>query len=501
MAAQAPQASPFYPPSYAPSFGPTHQHMGGFMGGRHYDTPEDNTGIILTAAVVKNIPFNFRKEQLLQRMNDMGLPEPYAFNYHFDQGVFRGLAFANFHHQFQTEMVINSLNGLEVGGRKLRVEYKKMLPDHERERIEREKREKRGQLEEQHRAPMHQSSIQSLAAAAAAQQAAVRRSSPVFELARPDTDGFSPAPPDNTLQYFLQLNEFAKDRSREVFILSSELTSDQRQTIHIIAQNLGLHHTSIGEGDKRQLYISRQPLNVSSSRLPPNSSVGVDLHPRGLARAQTHDYLGGYRGDNLAVPGGESGHPILHGAALREVKSHANLRSFSPSPSNSLGGGVPYMNAFATEGSGLFSLPGSSSAAAGINASDNASGLINGLNSLNLTGPSLPDNGRAREAPPAVGAIGSQRPGANGVAGTARTKPDRQPRGPGESQWDSGSTGFGRTNGHMSRGSGMWREPFHAESCSLLISSQPTPLTTDRPPAHLPSTEMAVTARVTAVWG
>ena len=65
--------------------------------------------------------------------------------------MFRGLAFANFTSAEETATVIEVLNHFELQGRKLRVEYKKMLPLQERERIEREKRERRGQLEEQHR--------------------------------------------------------------------------------------------------------------------------------------------------------------------------------------------------------------------------------------------------------------------------------------------------------------------------------------------------------------
>ncbi|CDR39529.1 CYFA0S03e04434g1_1 [Cyberlindnera fabianii] len=107
--------------------------------------------LIPTAIVIKNIPFAIKKEQLLEVMTKLNLPLPYAFNYHFDNGVFRGLAFANFTSTDETTTVVNQLNGREIGGRKLRVEYKKMLPLAERERIEREKREKRGQLEEQHR--------------------------------------------------------------------------------------------------------------------------------------------------------------------------------------------------------------------------------------------------------------------------------------------------------------------------------------------------------------
>lgn len=58
----------------------------------------------------------------------MNIPTAYAFNYHFDNGVFRGLAFANYKTPEETEIVVNAVNGLDIGGRKLRVEYKKMLP-------------------------------------------------------------------------------------------------------------------------------------------------------------------------------------------------------------------------------------------------------------------------------------------------------------------------------------------------------------------------------------
>ena len=112
---------------------------------------ESDEELIPTAIVIKNIPFAVKKEQLVDLMTSMNLPLPYAFNYHFDNGVFRGLAFANFTSPEETAAVIENLNHFELHGRKLRVEYKKMLPQQERERIEREKRERRGQLEEQHR--------------------------------------------------------------------------------------------------------------------------------------------------------------------------------------------------------------------------------------------------------------------------------------------------------------------------------------------------------------
>lgn len=119
----------------------------------------DDEELIPTAIVIKNIPFAVRKENLTELMANLGLPLPYAFNYHFDNGVFRGLAFANFTTAEETQTVIQNLNNYNLDGRRLRVEYKKMLPQAERDRIEREKRERRGQLEEQHR-PVPSSTLQ-----------------------------------------------------------------------------------------------------------------------------------------------------------------------------------------------------------------------------------------------------------------------------------------------------------------------------------------------------
>jgi len=135
-----------------PGLGPGHATsvLGQSLRQESYNQDVDEE-LIPTAIVIKNIPFAVKKEQLVGLMTELRLPLPYAFNYHFDNGVFRGLAFANFTTADETAQVIESLNHFELHGRKLRVEYKKMLPLAERERIEREKRERRGQLEEQHR--------------------------------------------------------------------------------------------------------------------------------------------------------------------------------------------------------------------------------------------------------------------------------------------------------------------------------------------------------------
>lgn len=59
------------------------------------------------------------------------MPQPYALNYHFDNtGVFRGLAFANFRTPEETDIAVLAMNGYELSGRKLRVEYKKLPVNH-----------------------------------------------------------------------------------------------------------------------------------------------------------------------------------------------------------------------------------------------------------------------------------------------------------------------------------------------------------------------------------
>jgi RNA recognition motif-containing protein len=73
---------------------------------------------------------------------------PYAFNYHYDVGpnsasTFRGLAFANFRDPAETTAALAALNGYEIQGRRLRVEYKRVLRHGEKEKIEREKALKR----------------------------------------------------------------------------------------------------------------------------------------------------------------------------------------------------------------------------------------------------------------------------------------------------------------------------------------------------------------------
>ncbi|PTB63699.1 hypothetical protein BBK36DRAFT_1171172 [Trichoderma citrinoviride] len=426
----------------------------------------DADQLIPTAIVIKNIPFAVRKETLASIMLEMHLPQPYAFNYHFDNGVFRGLAFANFQSADDTRLVIDAMNGMDVHGRKLRVEYKKMLPEAERERIEREKRERRGQLEEQHRAPLlhNQSSIQSLGGMSQAQpRTASAAAGPPTSSLLGDIDMNDP----QTLEFYTELAMFRRDDSREILVFPPGIAPEHRRCIHILAHHMGLEHQSIGEADSRQLTVLKrqQPSPTANLQTPPASSL--DVHKRGLSRAATFDFaadresrtssstyghLVGRHGPTLELPGSPDGGGIPNN--LRAAKSFADLRSFTPSPSQA-------SSSYLAPGSGLSSIAPTSTARFGDYLSNgsqsqsgnpstpgkNDNGLVSGLSGLSLSpfeASSL--QSQARNTP---GAIGSQRPSANGNG--VKNIPERQPRNP---EWEA-SNGFGRTraNGHMQRGS------------------------------------------------
>ena len=461
--------------------------------------PQDTDDeLIPTAIVIKNIPFAVKKEQLVQLMTELNLPLPYAFNYHFDNGVFRGLAFANFTSAEETATVIEMLNHFELQGRKLRVEYKKMLPLQERERIEREKRERRGQLEEQHR-PMPnpqlqtQSSMSSLASHIPAPSP-----SPVSQrggqklgkqLSSPDVNSVDCSDVDlndgPTLQYYSQLLLFKEDTSRDTVLFPATLPPVQRRTIHTLAHNMGLGHASRGTGEQRQVQVYKIPPG-STNVSPPLSSVpsaqSSEAARRGLNRAATIDFseahnegpgpFNSLRGQPSAGFLGVMDSPNNFGNAqnLRAAKSFADLRSYTPSPVPSsasfpatLQPNGPRLQQYDGPTSGASNTqtltPAPSGSSLGAPRDDNL--LVNSLNSLSLgTGIGQPNASPRRlrgmfswEQPDhhsSTGPIGSNRSFGVGLDGQPQERmPIRQPRGPASEK----GAGFRRQNGHQARGS------------------------------------------------
>jgi len=455
------------------------------------DTDED---LIPTAIVIKNIPFAVKKEQLVQVMTDLCLPLPYAFNYHFDNGVFRGLAFANFTTPEETAAVIHAMNHLDLHGRKLRVEYKKMLPQAERDRIEREKRERRGQLEEQHRpiaaTQLHnQPSLSSMSShipatspspnssRAANTSERFGTSLPTSKLMRIGLDMNDPV----TLSYYSKLILFQSDANQDLLTFPATLPPTHRKLVHGLAHQLGLGHASHGNGEQRQLHIFRG--GSGSHGLSPtlgDTPNPMEAHRRQLNRAATTDFNNvkstepGFYGSPgtqsstfLGFPESQGG-GLSVGSNLRAAKSFHDLRSYTPSPSHSatnfpanLANNIARFTEYSQNNQGParanVPLPTSSGPPT------TESMLVNGLNNMNISNngfgaPSTsPQRLRGmmswdREVP---GPIGGHRTYAtNNLDDQSRNRsqgaPMRQPRGP---LAERGNGFRGRQNGHSSRGS------------------------------------------------
>lgn len=262
---------------------------------------------------------------------------------------------------------------------------------------------------------------------------------------------------------------FRRDDSREILVFPPGIAPEHRRSIHILAHHMGLEHQSIGEADSRQLTVLKRQQPSPTANIHNAPANSLDVHKRGLSRAATFDFaadresravsnsyshLTGRQGPTLELPGSPDGVGIPNN--LRAAKSFADLRSFTPSPSQA-------SSSYLTPGAGMNSngpssaarfgdyisaqqAHGGNSSAAG---SKNDRGLASGLGALSLGSyESSTVSGQNRNAP---GAIGSQRP--SGMSNGPKGAPERQPRGP---EWEA-STGFGgrgRPNGHMQRSSG-----------------------------------------------
>ena len=181
-----------------------------------------------------------------------------------------------------------ALNGFDVQGRKLRVEYKKVLQAGEKERIEREKairRMRSMQIEKEQGvvqqyddfgpvppftpsrsfsggSPYQQYSPPSVPPPMPVPQPYNPASSPPVPSATPGSDkGTLPTELDlndpSTLEIYSRILLFKDDRMRDELAFSRTLSPKQRRVVHLIAQKLGVYHYSVGEGEERYAVVTR----------------------------------------------------------------------------------------------------------------------------------------------------------------------------------------------------------------------------------------------------
>jgi hypothetical protein len=255
------------------------------------------------------------------------------------QGAFRGLAFANFRQASDADAVVAALNGFDVQGRKLRVEYKKVLQAGEKERIEREKairrmRSMQLEKEQQHQAaaaavvasvgtnslyddygtamPSPFNATRSFSAGPLYQQQysppglSSAISTPQYNLplsAAPPVptptsshqQQLSPPAPTpsgsekgvlneldlndpSTLEIYSRVLLFKEDPMRDELAFSRTLTAKQRRIVHLVAQKLGVYHYSVGEGDERYAVVTRidpQRVRLTFTLSPTNLTISI----------------------------------------------------------------------------------------------------------------------------------------------------------------------------------------------------------------------------------
>lgn len=208
------------------------------------------------------------------------------------------MAFANFRQSVDADAVVAALNGFDVQGRKLRVEYKKVLQAGEKERIEREKairRMRSMQLEKEQTGvtPLYedygsamssafspqrsfssgspyqqpQYSPPSISAMPTPQYTMSLNSAPAAptqapQSATPSVSGKSSADEidlndPSTLEIYSRILLFKDDRMRDELAFSRSLSPKQRRVVHLLAQKLGVYHFSVGEGEERYAVVTR----------------------------------------------------------------------------------------------------------------------------------------------------------------------------------------------------------------------------------------------------
>lgn len=275
----------------------------------------------------------------------------------------------------------------------------------------------------------------------------------------PDVDMNDP----KTLEFYTEMMLFRRDLSREVMIFPATLDPASRLIVHTLAHHMGLQHTSRGTGDQRQVHILRPAPGTNVS--PPSNSGAFppsDGMRNNLTRTSTSDFGEGrafeptfnaniLRGQSSVglLDVGDSSYGRNAESNLRNAKSFADLRTWTPSPAQS---SASFPAALQTNGtrlqaqaSGLNDTAGSTTPTLTPTASNSGAGprdepfLISGINNLTMGNGTASHTSPRRQRSmfgweenqtPYQPAIGSQRTASMGLDNNKSSNPIRQSRGP-----------------------------------------------------------------------
>lgn len=99
--------------------------------GRDPRTHEANSDFKNSTLVLKNLPFQLKQEKLEEILNAL-TTKPLNVSYLYDgTGMFRGMAFVKYKEIEHATNVFEALNNLDISGRKVRVEYKRVTKESE----------------------------------------------------------------------------------------------------------------------------------------------------------------------------------------------------------------------------------------------------------------------------------------------------------------------------------------------------------------------------------
>jgi len=173
--------------------------------GRDPRTHESKSEFKNFTLVLKNLPFQLKQERLEELLNALEW-KPQSVSYLYDgTGMFRGMAFVKYKEIESATKVFDAINNMDINGRKLRVEYKRKVPEAEVE--------------------------------------------------------------DNTQKLYEQLNSF-KNNNTITEVAFPCGSSFQRKQIHQFAEKLGLVHFSTGEGETRYVLLKKKDNETTPIGIP-----------------------------------------------------------------------------------------------------------------------------------------------------------------------------------------------------------------------------------------
>lgn len=257
-----------------------------------------------TILVLKNLPFTLKQDQLHEILLSLSTTIPQSISLHYDNaGVFRGMAFIKYRQLDDAIQVYELLNGMDVGGRKVRVEYKRK-----------------------------------------AANATTPRGTP---------DKPIEVPPEwqedeELRKLWEQLLHFKDDPSQSEWYYPSNLTNNQKRNIYNMCEKLRLYQGTASDSEVRVQYLTKKPASSPHS----DHHVGSVDSKRGVeikGRRPRHDSDAGARnggspserererdlrsGRNSSVGRNDSKHTSVASSAPADI--HLDWRQNTPNQAQS----------------------------------------------------------------------------------------------------------------------------------------------------------------------